>query len=378
MTHFNLMAQANGLKILAWISVVLLAIIAVYISRFLLGTIMLGLLLTYMLVPIYEFAFIQTKSKRKSSLIAISTILMASALVILFSYRSISLLLAGISADVAQATNITSANLWASPEIFPSFGRYAGGDEFKVLLEGGIMPFLTSLVIPAIIQQSVEVLIIPLLKTGMLNFALALPTFLIQLTVATFFAYYLLLNGKDAAQRSPDILPEGQRMVGKYFLTELNGVFKTLFTTNFDIAAYNALVGIIIFSLIGVPLAAVWAIMAAFLSLIRFLGPWLIFVPLSIFLFWIGDFSKGFLVLLFGIALLEYVPEYILRPRMSVGSSPVNIALAFLSYVAPIFVLGLLGIIIGPFVFGLLIAAYRTALHFNKKELDGNSINHPL
>jgi predicted PurR-regulated permease PerM len=101
-------------------------------------------------------------------------------------------------------------------------------------------------------------------------------------------------------------------------------------------------------------------------------------VPLSIFLFWTGDFSKGFLVLLFGIALLEYVPEYILRPRMSVGSSPVNTALAFLSYVAPIFMLGLLGIIIGPFVFGLLIAAYRTALHFNNKEMDGNSINHPL
>jgi predicted PurR-regulated permease PerM len=175
------------------------------------------------------------------------------------------------------------------------------------------------------------------------------------------------LDGKDAVLKSPDLLPEEQRIVGHHFLNELNGAFKTLFTTNFDIAAYNSLVGFVIFSLIGVPFAAAWAIMAAFLSLTRFFGPWLVFVPLSIFLFLMVDISKGFLVLLFGVALLEYVPEYILRPRISEGSSPVNIALAFLSYVAPVFALGLMGIIIGPFVYGLLIAAYRTALHFSEK-----------
>ncbi|HWQ20767.1 MAG TPA: AI-2E family transporter [Methanotrichaceae archaeon] len=367
------MAPGNGLKILAWMSVVLLIIITAYISRFLTGSIMLGMLLAYMLLPIYELAFIKTGSKRRSSLIAISAVLIASALIILASYLTVSLGLAGISADVDAAKDIPASDLLAGLKILPNFNHSPGTDDLKMALQGGIIPFITSFILPAAIKEVVDAWILPVLQGEIMSFTLVFPILLVQLIAAIFLAYYLLLNGKEAALRSPDLLPEEQRIAGRHFLNELNGVFKTLLTTNFDIAAYNALVGIAIFSLIGVPFAALWAILAAFLSLIRFFGPWLIFVPLSVSLFLTNDIPKGFLVLIFGVALLEYVPEYILRPRISVGSYPVNTALAFLSYVAPVFVLGPMGIIIGPFVYGLLIAAYRTALQFSEKGMHSQS-----
>lgn len=363
------MAPGKGLNVLAWISVIALIVIAAYISRPLMGTVMLGILLTYMLAPIYEFAFMKTQSKRSSSLIAVSAVFITLALVILVFYRTIYLGLAGLFSDATLATNITAANLSEAYGSLPDFNHPAGMDESMMAFQAGIIPFLTSILVPAIAKETVNSLIVPIVESGLLSSTLAFPVFLSQLIVASFFAFYLLLNGKDAALRLPNLLPIRQRMVGHRYLEELNGVFKTLLTTNFDIAAYNALVGIIIFSLIGVPFAAAWALMAAFLSLIRFFGPWLVFVPLSISLFLINDFSKGFLVLLFGVSLLEYVPEYILRPYISKGGSPVNSALAFLSYVAPIFVLGPLGVIVGPFVFGLLIAAYRTVHYFSEKEM---------
>ncbi len=361
------MAAGNGLRALAWISVIILLIVTVYISRVLIGTILLGILLAYMLSPIYKLAFMKIGSEKRSSQIAISAVLIAAALILLVLYLDISLGLTGPSAKAAAINNLTSTNLLSNLGIFPNFKQSQEMVNFKNALQGGMISFVVAYIIPAVTHEVVNSWVIPILQSYALNFTSVFPIFLIQLIIATFLAYHLLLNGKEAALRSPDLLPEEQRLVGRHFLKELNGVFKTLLTTNFDIAAYDFLVGIIMFSLIGVPFSAVWAIMAAFLSLIRFIGPLLIFVPLSVFLFLTNDFSKGFLVLLFGVALLEYVPEYILRPRISEGSSPVNIALAFLSYIAPILVLGPMGIIAGPFVYGLLIAAYRTAQQYSGK-----------
>lgn len=363
------MATGNGLRALAWISVIILLIVTVYISRFLIGAALLGILLAYMLLPVYKLAFIKTGSGRRSSQIAISAVLIAAALILLVFYLTISLGLIGPSAKIATTNNITSANLWANLGILPNFKQSQEIVNFKNAVQGGIVSFIASFIVPAVTHEVVNVWVIPILQSKALDFTLAFPIFLIQVIVATFLAYYLLLNGKEAALRLPDLLPEEQRLVGRHFLQELNGVFKTLLSTNFDVAAYNFLVSIIIFSLIGVPFSAAWAIMAAFLSLIRFLGPWLIFVPLSVFLFLTNDFLKGVLLLLIGIVLLEFIPDYILRPRISRGSSPVNIALAFLSYVAPIPVFGLMGIIIGPFVYGLSIAAYRTAQQYREEEM---------
>ncbi len=407
------MASGSGLKILAWASVLLLFVIAAYISRPLIGTVMFGILLTYMLYPIYKLALSKTKSERLSSLIAVSTVLMAAALIVLIAYLTVLWGLAGVSSDLSVAqninatnfntTNFNATNLWdklgVSPklnhsleanrslEINQSLGidrlsginkslgindslginQPQGIHKLTTMIQEGMVYLITSFILPTIVQEAVDVWIRPILESGVFNFLLAIPIFLAQLIGATFLAYYLILNGRGAAIRLPDLLPKHHRIVGRYYLNELNGAFKSLFTVNFDIAAYNALMGIIIFSLIGVPLGAIWAVMAAVLSLVRFFGPWLVFVPLSASLLLANDFSKGFFVLLFGFALLEYVPEHILRPRISEGSYRVNTAFAFLSYVAPVLVLGPLGIILGPFVYGLLIAAYRTALEFSEK-----------
>jgi predicted PurR-regulated permease PerM len=115
-----------------------------------------------------------------------------------------------------------------------------------------------------------------------------------------------------------------------------------------------------------VPFALIWALLAAFLSVVRFLGPWLIFVPLSFYFFELNEFLKGFLILFFGIIFLEYIPERILRPRLAGRIAPINAMLAFIAYVAPLPVLGLQGIIVGPLVFGFLIAFHRTASHYRE------------
>ncbi|NPV61603.1 MAG: AI-2E family transporter [Methanotrichaceae archaeon] len=376
------MSSGSGPKIFASIFIITILLIAAYISRFFIDTVILGVLLAYMLSPVYGTILGRVRSQRTASLLAVSTIFLAAILIILVFYRSVSLGFYGLSEIAVQSANqsagraadlsdayYSDAYFWQNLSFSPVSAGIPGAMEVRPAIPEEIIPFAASFVIPAVVQRAVDAWIFPALQFSILNFALILPVLIAQTIVAAFLAYYLLLTGKGAAEGFPDVFPGQQRTVVRHFLKELNGILKRLFTTNFDIAAYNALVGMTIFSLIGMPLAIIWALLAAFASLIRFIGPWIVFVPLSLYFFLTNDLSRGFLVLLFGIALLEYVPENLLRPYLARDSSKVNVVIEFLSYVAPILVLGAAGIIIGPLIYGTALAIYRTASHFNKNEL---------
>ncbi|MCJ7444172.1 MAG: AI-2E family transporter [Methanotrichaceae archaeon] len=362
------MVPDNGFRVFVWISIILLALFAAYIARFIVGILMLSVLLAYMFYPVYSITYSRTKTKRISSLFAVSIIFIAVVLIIFTIYRTISIGLAGLSEEIDLAGNITASSFGASLGFIPNVLLPSRVEESKVMLQEGFLPLIASFILPAIVQRAVDTWIFPLLENGFLNFILNLPLLIVQMIIAIFFAYYLLLTGKDAAEITANLLSEQQRKMGHHFLNELDGVLKMLFTANFDTGVYNSIVALIIFHMLGVPFALIWAVSAAFLSVVRFLGPWLIFVPLSIYFFELNEFFKCFLILFFGVIFLEYIPEYILRPRLVGRIAPVNTMLAFIAYVAPLPVLGLLGIVVGPLVFGILIASHRTASHFRENK----------
>jgi predicted PurR-regulated permease PerM len=364
----TIMVLDNGSKIFVWISIILLVLFAAYIARFIVGALVLSILLAYMLYPIYSITYIRTGSRRISSLFAISIIFVVMALLIITIYRPISIGIAGLSEEIDLARNMTISRFGASLGFIPNVVLPARIEEFKIMLQEGFLPLMASFILPAIAQRAVDTWIIPLMENQFSNIILNLPLLLVQIIIAIFFAYYLLLTGKDAAEKTANLLPEPRRKVGYHFLNELDGVFKMLFTINFDTGVYNSIVALIIFHTLGVPFALIWALLAAFLSVVRFLGPWLIFVPLSFYFFELNDFLKGFMILFLGVIFLEYIPEYILRPRLAGRIVPINSMLAFIAYVAPLATLGPQGIIVGPLVFGFLIAFHRTASHFREKK----------
>jgi predicted PurR-regulated permease PerM len=246
------MFSSNGLRILASILVIILILIAVYISRFFIGTVVLSILFAYMLYPIYEMALGKIRSDKTASLLAISTIFLAAILVILVFYRSIMIGSSGISESayhaIDQANSTIGANGLQSLKPTPNLTNFSGNEEIKTIIQGGILPFVASFVIPALVRSAVDAWIFPALQPVLLNFALILPIFIAQIIIAAFFAYYLLITGKRAVEGFTDLFSGSQRNVIQYFFQELNGTLKRLFTTNFDVAAYNALVGMIIFS----------------------------------------------------------------------------------------------------------------------------------
>ncbi|MDD1739454.1 MAG: AI-2E family transporter, partial [Methanothrix sp.] len=68
------------------------------------------------------------------------------------------------------------------------------------------------------------------------------------------------------------------------------------------------------------------------------------------------------ILLVFGVVVLMIVPENIIRPHLAMKTSRIHPTLTLLAYTAPVFVVGVVGVIIGPTLYGFLLAVYRTII----------------
>ena len=66
--------------------------------------------------------------------------------------------------------------------------------------------------------------------------------------------------------------------------------------------------------------------------------------------------------------LLFIIPQYLIMPRLAQKRGRIHPLVTVLSFVAPLFILGLPGIIVGPMLFGFLLAAYRTIDYYSTVE----------
>jgi len=60
------------------------------------------------------------------------------------------------------------------------------------------------------------------------------------------------------------------------------------------------------------------------------------------------------------------VPTNVIAPQLALKTARIHPILTLLAFIAPIFVLGMVGIIVGPMLYGLLLAIYRTEVYYQK------------
>jgi predicted PurR-regulated permease PerM len=72
------------------------------------------------------------------------------------------------------------------------------------------------------------------------------------------------------------------------------------------------------------------------------------------------------IILIFGTVVLMVIPEKIIRPHLAMKGSRIHPILTLLAYTAPIFVVGMVGVIIAPPLYGVLLAAHRSLVHYQE------------
>ncbi len=125
-----------------------------------------------------------------------------------------------------------------------------------------------------------------------------------------------------------------------------NGVFLKRALMSFSVLVISG----IGFFLLGIEFWIGWAILLAIFRFIPILANFIVYIPLGILYFALGDIWTGLGVLIFGLLFIDTIPEIYIKPRIDVPDIKENSFLIFIGMISGGVLLGIKGFIIGPTV----------------------------
>ncbi len=115
------------------------------------------------------------------------------------------------------------------------------------------------------------------------------------------------------------------------------------------VALIQGAVGGIIFAIFGISSPVFWGAVMAFLAFLPILGPFLIYIPAGIILFFGGSPVRGIALIAIGVVVISQIDNFI-RPLLFTGKTRMHTLLLFFSIMGGLYMFGLIGIVLGPLI----------------------------
>jgi len=347
----------------------------VYVTKDFITTILLSFFFAYILYPVYSHLSRLTKRKHISALLSLSIVFLAFFVFVLTVLSALSTELANLTATqdalnetAADFINQTADSFFDRTKVFtddnapPILAPFIGDtiDDAKGRI-GMILKVPVSKLLPEILPRLTTIV------TELVDWiAKHLPIMMAQLGVAILLTYYLLVDGAESVEEFLRLMPE--RALIRRFLAELNSIYNSLFNVYLINSLLTGLIAAVGFRLLGVPYPYLWGMITAVFALIPMIGAGAVYFPVALYFLFIEDYTKVVAVLLFGTIFLNIIPENITRPTLAKAGAAIHPAITLLAFAAPLFVIGFMGVIVGPALYGFVLAAYRTRLHIMEEE----------
>jgi predicted PurR-regulated permease PerM len=175
--------------------------------------------------------------------------------------------------------------------------------------------------------------------------------------------YYLFKDGDGLVDRIKGAIPMSSGQASG-MLKHITDVIRATIYGGLLVALVQGVLGGILFWALDIRSPVFWGAVMAFLSLIPFLGAFLVFVPAAIILLLGGAYVKAMILLIFGIGVVSQIDNF-LRPMLISGKTELHPFLLFFSIAGGLIVFGLLGLVLGPVIAAVFVAMfdlYRIAL----------------
>ncbi len=174
--------------------------------------------------------------------------------------------------------------------------------------------------------------------------------FLFNALVIFLSIYYLLLDGKKLMIRLMNLTPLPNKYDVELFSTFREVSYSTIVST-FSVAVFQGLLGGIGFMIVGLPGFFAGVVMG-FLSVIPYVGAFIIWAPTAVYLFATGSLWQG--IVLASIGVIVSSGDNVLRAYLIKGRVQIHELLVFFSLIGGIIVFGFWGVVIGPLILSLL------------------------
>jgi predicted PurR-regulated permease PerM len=178
-----------------------------------------------------------------------------------------------------------------------------------------------------------------------------------QVVLMLFTLFFLFRDRKEAARAFRSLLPlkEGQR---DKLIERMTNTIEATLQGSLTIAAIQGSLGGIMFGILGVPNAAIWAVAMALLALIPSLGTFLIWMPVALYLAVTGHWVKAAVLTAWGAFVIGTV-DNLLYPTLVGAKMQLHTILVFFSVLGGIGLFGISGIVLGPLTLTVAVTLLR-------------------
>ncbi|OOG68788.1 hypothetical protein BLJAPNOD_04132 [Ensifer sp. M14] len=205
------------------------------------------------------------------------------------------------------------------------------------------------------------------INIGQSTFHLVLSAF-----VMLYLLFFLLRDGRELARLIGDALPLSgglrQALFGRFALT-INAIVKG----GIVVALAQGTLGGLIFWVLDIRAPALWGAVMAILALLPMVGTGLVWGPTAIYLLMSGDIWKGAVLLAFGVLVIGLV-DNLLRPVLIGKETKIPDYLVLVSTLGGIATFGPNGLVVGPMIAALFLAAWSVfpAMMSERKDQNGD------
>jgi predicted PurR-regulated permease PerM len=208
--------------------------------------------------------------------------------------------------------------------------------------------------------------------------------YFVSLGLMLYMAFFMLRDGDRLVALLVRALPLGDERERLLFV-KFAEVTRATIKGNLVVAVVQGTLGGIIFWVLGIPGAFLWGVVMTLLSLVPVVGAGLIWVPVSIYLFAIGEWGQGLILVGFGAGVIGLV-DNILRPILVGRDTKLPDYIVLLSTLGGFVLFGINGFVVGPLIAALFVAfwgifmrdfnAPQTVMPRNNSDIDGQHSNH--
>ena len=324
-------------------------LLAFYIARPFLPAIFTGGILAYLSYPLYAKTLKYIKNRNASALII-------SILIILLITIPFLIVLGLISKEAYSTyTSLSQQNLgtnfmsimcknedWVSCRSLKSLVQFLPEDNLDYYLQATIEK-ITGFII-----------------SNASKFLASVPSVLLNLFVMVFVVFYFLRDGSALGARIKNILPLNEPHK-REVLDKFHHVVYGVFYGNITIAIVQGILGIIGFSLLGVPSPILWGFVMMLFALVPHFGSAIIWLPAALNLIFIGylqnDSSliiRGTILIAYGVLVISTI-DNILKPKLIGSKAKIHPILVLIGVLGGLSLFGFIGFILGPLMLALLV-----------------------
>lgn len=192
-------------------------------------------------------------------------------------------------------------------------------------------------------------------------------TFLVHLAIMLYVAFYMMRDSAELVDKLHKALPLGHKRE-QLFFSKFTEVTRATIKGSLVVAMVQGALGGIVFYFLGISSALLWGVVMTLFSLIPMVGAGIVWVPVCIYLFAVGEVVDGCILLFFGAVVIGLM-DNILRPVMVGRDTKLPDYVILLSTLGGFSIYGMNGFVIGPLIATLFISAWEIfSLEFNTDE----------